>query len=258
MATLGVVLGAAESAKADADVETGCALVNRGEFRDALAAFGRAEASSDLSRDDLVRLLECRALARFATRNLDALEEDLVRLVSLDPGYALSDDFGPEVHQMIDRVRARGVAALAVTVDVERRDGRIRVAARLDGDEGDLVREVRVRARVGRGAWRTGRDEVEIVGGRDATIAYVASAIGPGAAELERVEGTAGPDGSTTPRRPRRQPDDADEPASSPVIWPWLVGAGAAVAVAIGVTVAVVVSSGASDRTQPSAPIVAW
>lgn len=255
MTALVIVCGATGFASADADVEVGCRLVNRGEFRDALAVLAEAEASTDLDREALVRLLECRALARFATRDLQSLEQDLVRLVSLDPGYALSDEFGPEVHASMARVRARGVSALAVSVAVERGDGRVRIEARVEGDEGDLVREVRVRARVGRGAWRTARDVIELPAGADATATYEAMAIGPGGAEIERTSGVSSPSGRTRAPGPSSPERRGVQPG--PVIWPWAL-AGALAAVAIGVTVAVVVSTSGSDRTQPSAPVVAW
>lgn len=258
MTAMAVVWGTTGLASADADVEGACDLVNRGEFREALSVLARAEAGSDLDRDALVRLIECRALARFATRDMTSLEQDIVRLVSLEPGHTLSDDFGPEVHAMLERVRARGVSALSVTVDVERGDGRVRVVARVDGDQGDLVRELRVRARVGRGPWRTARDEVEVTAGDDATVSYEAVAIGPGHAEIERTSGTAAREGGARPVGPRRRRHPTEErPTDGTAAWPWVL-AGVGAALVLGVTVAIVVTAGGNDSTQPSAPVVAW
>ncbi|MCC7537358.1 MAG: hypothetical protein IT379_14140 [Deltaproteobacteria bacterium] len=259
--TAAVVLGIVGShavAAAHDEVERGCTLVSRGEFAQALVALERAEASSTMERADVVRALECRALVRFASRDMEALAGDLRRIASLDPEHRLSEDFPPDVAATFAEL-ARGRSALAVRVTIERADGRARVAAVTTGDDDDLVRRVRVRARVGRARWSEGTDVVELAASPEDAVAYEVTAIGPGGATLARSSDVSRGRIArlATSRRARPEASAVRRArADGPTAWPWVLAVAAGV-VATGVVVGIVVAT-SEDGSQPSAPQIDW
>jgi len=264
-------------------VDAGRRHLDEADFRRALEAFSRAENASDLSRDDLLLLLESRALVYVATHDDEALDRELVRLATIDPDHRFRPDAPPELAERFGRARRRARERLSVRIDAERLpNGSVRLQPSVEHDEGSLLRHVHVFARGGRGTWTEAVDEPLLVERPRGAVRYHALAVGPGGAVIaelgsrESPRTLAGAEGAAdqAPAEPAgdRIPESG-EPATAPAYdqsvdattdddggggstWIW-VGAGALAVAAVIVTV-VLVSGGTSDVTQPGAPTVSF
>ncbi len=249
-------------------VDEGRAMAHEARFEEALAAFSRAESASDLTRDDVVALLEGRALVYFALGQNAELERTLAALASLAPDHAPDRAIPPDLVARIREAGARVEAPLSLGGGAERRGTSARVHVDVLRDPTGLVRDVRVFVSDGSGGFRTlgGRDE-EVVADPARTLEWYAEAVGPGGAVLTS-EGTrdapeslppdltparVAADGSAGDRAGRGAlgEDGAGEDDSGPGPWPFVI-AGAVLAAAIGVVIAILVVPGGD--TQPSAP----
>lgn len=252
-------------AQAPGDVDAGWARYREADFAGALEAFDAAEAGEGLSPASLARLLEGRALVRFAQGDQAAMEAALRRLANLDPQHALGDDAPPEVARAFLAARRDVGGPVRLEVEVWPEPAGARVRARVTGDATGLALGVRLRARVdGEEAWREGGEELLLprVDGPVRFIEVVATALGPGGAPLAR-EGTE--------ERPARfdlaagagagpivgaGPDDPLTGGMPPARRRRVIGGalGAAAAVLL-VALAIGLSRG-ETRTQPTAPVV--
>ena len=216
------------------------------DFAGAIEAFAQAEASNDLSREDLIALYTSRSLVRFAMQEIDAVEEDLTRLATLDPDLEVPPDMPPAMQEMFARVKERIRTAIAVEGRVERVRNGLRVRAEVTGDVMGIVRDVAVHGRAGGAAWEHGADGELFVQDPSVLLQWYVEAIGPGGAVVANHGAQDAPLVREPPRAVPARPslDDAvAEESDSGAGW-WIAG-GAVVAVAAIVTVVLVTSAGA-------------
>lgn len=238
---------------AAAQLDEGQRLLEEADFEGAIAALDRAEQQDGLTREEVVMILEARAIARRANGDDGGSRADLEALASLDPDHAFPPEAPPELEAEL-----RGLAAAPLTVDVEweEANGDATVHATVTGDVRRLVTTVVIWTRVGgRTPWRrsTGRSATIDAGGGRAE-AYV-EALGPGGA----VIATAGRrDAPLTPRR-EVEPTDSGPTAPSDRDDTWLhiglAAGGGALALVIIIAVAVSVSSQPAE-TRLDGPVI--
>jgi hypothetical protein len=256
------------------------------DFPGALDAFARAEAATDLTRDDLVRLYTRRAMVHHAMQHPEELEADVFRLANLDRALRLPRAVPPAVRRAYEQAVTRVTSLLRVDVEAEAMPGGTRLVARVSDDNAGLVQSLRVRARTAGGAWRrTDRATLELPAAAGATVEYVAEAIGPGGAVLAQAgtddaplrttlspalvtsavtpaAATTTADGATAATTtPGPAPVPPRDPAPRDVggapVWPWLVAGGAVLAAAV-VVVALFVVPGPQGDQPVSGPQVSF
>lgn len=237
------LLAPARIALAHPAIDRGVERYEAADFEGALAALAEAEASDDLDRTELLRLLAMRALVHFALERHEALSRDLTMLASLEPDFDLGPRAPPAVQRAFDRVRARVTTALSVRLRVEAAPEGARVIAATEGDRAGMTRRIDVRARRAGSAWRDGRDgSVTLAARPGSEVEAIAAAIGPGGARLARAGS------EVSPRRlvvPGGIATESEEPP-----WLWIgVGAGALVVGAVAVALAIGLGGGSEDET---------
>jgi len=246
---LATTVASSARAQGNEHVEEGWARYAEARFGDAIEAFDAAEASTGLDRESLVRALEGRALVRFAEEDLPRMQEALVRLASLAPEHALTDEAPPEVARAYLAARREAGDGVRVAATVEEVPGGARIDVDVGNDVSGLVLGVRIVARQDGGEWREVRartlqlrmpdmDEVE----------YFVEALGPGGA----VVATLG--GETDPRRQRLGADIAAAPSRTPLYVG--IGAGVAGLVLVVVLAVTLAGRGSSGGTQLGLPMV--
>ena len=253
-------------ASAHPAVQAGRAQLEQADFQGAIIALQQAEAESDLTRDDVLDLLEVRALAQLGLRDEAAVDRELVRIATLDPAHRFGRDAPPELAEAFARVLASAPGRLALQVDVAARDGHVELTGRVEGDAGALVRVTRVFGRTGTAApWRSSSNgSLRLIGPPGASAQYYAVAVGPGGASLASAGSAEEPLSTTVPRASSGAaggaglpPDEAGTSRGGGTPWAWIIGGGlAAVAVATVLTALAVSSSNSESGTQPSGPVV--
>jgi hypothetical protein len=253
------VIGAAGSVRADAPLEAAQARYEEADFEGALLLLEEAAASTTLSRQELVTLLELRAVLRLATGQRQEMQADMARLLSLDPEHAFARGAPPELVAAAAALRASGVGPVLVEARAEpTADG-----ARVDADATDehgVVRSVMVRTRRDGDGWSELRPPpVDLPLDPGARLAYFALALGPGGVVVARDGSEESPHelvdrrSGATPAPLAAQDDDST--------WTFVAIAGAAAVVAIAVVVTAVLvtdaaSSQSSDLTRPELPVL--
>lgn len=155
------------------------------QFEQALTAFGQAEGSRDLRRQDLARLYAYRAIVRFATGDRDGMEGDLARLLAVDPHAQLPASAPPPVRKEFARLASLGVTPPHLVAQSTDIGGGIEVRATVEGGPAGLVHHVWVFARPGPGAkWVRGEQRVSVFVPAGVTVDWYAQAVGPGGAVL--------------------------------------------------------------------------
>lgn len=259
-------IGAVPVAWAHPAIDQARARFDRADLRGALQQLGRAEEADDLTRADVIALLELRALIRFTLGDVDAMEQDLARLVVIAPDHPLGAEAPPDLAEALVRVRSRLAGPLAVEVRTEAAPGGVVVRARVVNDPGSLVRRVVVAARAEGGAWVEGEGEVTVPAAQGA-IEYAARAIGPGEAALvergtrespERVTRTVATTVETREEVLVSSGDDDDDGGIG--IWPFvLAGVGAAAVVVVVIVLVAGGGGGGGDgNTDVQYPEVIW
>jgi hypothetical protein len=250
-AALFVLLAFPSVGSAQSDLERARAAFDRADFEEAVAAYDAATRGDGLSRADVIALLEGRAIARHASRDVAGAEADLSALLSLDPERPLGEAAPPALQRAFGRLRGEVRGTLSVASEATAIPDGFAVNVRVTDDVASLVREVRVRWEH-QGAWRTevGR-EVRVPSG--AHLRYYVEAIGPGGAVIAS-DGSAGdPHTSGTPivvpNEPRAVISRGDDTGLHVGL---TIGIGVVLA-AVAVVLAVVLTMPA--RTQPSAPM---
>jgi len=265
LALAGHALVAPSTAAAHPLVDEGRRRFEQADFEGALDAFARAESATDLTRDDVIDLLEARALVHLGMGSPEAMRADLSRLVTIAPDHEWDARVAPDVRAAFLEIRGRSPGPLRLVAHAEAVAGGVSVRAEVVHDRASLVRRVQVSARRAGRAWTRVSDAPLVlpsVAGE--LVEYYAEAIGPGGAVLATA-GTSGAPlhaatraraseeqgamsaGATSPSTSAR---DSDGGGLSPWIW---IGIGAAV-VAAGVLVALLVTGaiGGDPDTQPS------
>jgi hypothetical protein len=253
------LLSFASTAAAQGGISEGIELLQRAEFESAVQAFDRAEeANEGLTREDLVELYIHRAGAQLALQQGARMRADLRKLATLEPNH----EFGPETRpEMVEAFEALGGGSpIALGTDVSEDPGGVRVSGEVSNDGEELVRRVRVRARVGDGDWQEGEDALVLPAAVGGTLEYVVEAVGPGGAVLAN-EGTitspathalggatgVGPD-------PEDPLDDDDDDDSNVGVIVGVIAGVAAVALIVAI-IAIAASSG-NDQTMPDPPMI--
>ncbi len=249
-------VGGACTAYAHPLVDHGFGLYESADFQGALHAFDAAEAASDLTRDDLLALLEGRALAQLALGDESAMEATLTQLASVDPNREMGRAIPPPMREAFTRLSESG-ERVVVVARVEAMPGGARVVTELAGDRGGLVREVRIGGRpLGSEDWTTGTgEELSVVASAGATLTYYAEAVGPGGAVISRAGSPESPLSTSISEVGEDGAILAADDGGSGLLVPILIGVGAAAVIAAVIIIAVAASSGGqSDDTQFSAP----
>lgn len=209
-------------------------------FTGALDALGRAEAQDDLTREELVVLLETRAIVHVATGDQDAMRADVRRLVAIAPEHDLGPHAHPDLARAIAAERARGHGALRLVPRTESAEAGLTIVVDVENDWASVVREVRIAGRPsGASEWQHAVDAPLLIASAGAaTIEYHAEAIGPGGVVLARTG---------TPDAPLR----AAAPGSGGVeAWPFVLAGVGALLVGGAIVTAVLVTSNAPATTQ--------
>jgi len=280
-AVLLLFTGPLSLARAHSDVDEGRRLAQEADFEGAAAAFDRAEASSSLTHEDLVFLLEGRALVHMALGQQPALERTLTALASVAPTHRMGRDLPPDLRAAFARALQASPGPLALETAASWRDDGLVLDARLLHDSGGLLRGVRVAWRADSGPWAVATAVPAVLGGPAArTVDYHVVAIGPGGAPLATRGSAREPLQETRPGAisdGARVPDPVvaaraatPVPTGSPVLapvadeepeddsatpWPWIIG-GAVVLAGIAVVVAILLIPGSDTRPSfPSFPL---
>lgn len=235
-------------------------LVEDGEFEQAASAYAEAMASASLTRDELVALLEARALLAHSERDEPALDRALSALASIAPTHRFDRTFPPELAARSVEVGRRMRGRLSVETQIVPSAVGVRLTTRVDHDPGELVRAVRVRVfDASSGQWEDASEgPLEAAPGRT-QLAYV-EAIGPGGVVLAR---RGSPDEPITIEGPRVDLPEAPpalppaRAASGPPDWVWvLVAVGVGLLVAGGIGAGIYYATNPTIDTQPRPPMI--
>lgn len=221
-----------------------------GEVEQALETVSRAEHTSDLSRENLLSLLELRILILRARGDDEQVSQELQRLASIAPDRAPADEFPPALRERLAGVRATLPGGLSVQARANATATGVEVTAEARNDVASVVREVRVYARAPDSAWSDGLDrlDVPVTSGR---VDYYAVAVGPGGAPVAEH-------GSAEEPRVFLFPELRANGSSGEAVSPWVwVGITAGAAAVVAAVVVVVVLATSSDNAQPTAPHLA-
>lgn len=245
-------------------------LIGEASFEDALEALAEVEGADHLTRDEVLRLLVLLSLVHHALGNEPELDSNLTALASIEPDHTFASNVPPTVQARFETLQSELEGPLDLEVEGRRIRGGFQIDARIQGDDGDLVEETQIYARLPGGEWvqTEGRTASIPVRGEGAVEYYVV-ALGPGGAVLltEGTEfeplliGTAG-DGNLS-GDPSGDPATTVPPVEDPEArerraWPWaLLGTGIA-AIIVGAVVAGVLVSRQNQGTQLDAPTVDW
>ena len=243
----------AASAAAHPLVDRGRASLEEADFAGALEALREAEAQGDLTREDLVLLLETRALVHRALGDEEPADDALRSLASIDPDHRFGPEVTPDVVQRFAQLRDAGPGPLTLDVEEAPSPGGISLTAEVRGDVADMVHAVTVRARAGEdGPWREGDGRLAIEAPPGARIEWYAVAYGTAGAPVAQR-------GSEDAPRRTRVPGTAVTPAPESSIDPVALGvglaAGIAALVAAAVIVGVVLTSEGQATTRVDGPM---
>gem|GEM_PF-3364315 len=177
-----LVLACPASAFAHDDLDAALRHYERAEFDRAVAAFDRAEASPQLTHDELEAVLRGRGLAHHAAGDVGAAEEDLASLLSITPSASLDDTTPPAVRRLFERLREEVVQLTVEGVVLPSSTG-YGVSVRVTGDVGSLQRGVRIHYQIDE-AQRTIESEHAEILSTASELRYWVEVIGPGGVVL--------------------------------------------------------------------------
>ncbi|MBX3270230.1 MAG: hypothetical protein KF729_08210 [Sandaracinaceae bacterium] len=231
-------------------VERATALVLDGDYERARELLDEAWGRDDLSRDDLVGLLEARALLAHGAGDGAGLDHALRALASFAPTHRFGARFPPDLAARSVAIGRTMGGSLRVSTSTLPSPAGVRLEARTEHDAASIVRRLRYRVfEPARGEWREVTPPVDAAAGRELLV--FVEAIGPGGA----VVATAG--SADAPLRVRGVgAEEAGAPAERAErdggVSPWvIVGIVAAALAVIGVVIAVSVYAVEN-------PIVTW
>jgi hypothetical protein len=262
-------------------VEEGRRLALEARFDEALEAFERAAASTDLGREDLVALLEGRAMVHHGQRDEEAFARAARGLASIAPDYTPSRRIPPRLARRL-RAAIEGVAPLSLEARGERSGEGVVVTSSVDNDAGDLVQRIVVAARVGDSTGFTDHEgeRVSLEASENQGVRFYVRAVGPGGALLATVGSAESPEvmpveelpppavlpregtqtqsavtaTSTAPAQPFEDEPPAGDDDGLP-IWPFIVG-GVVIAAAIAaIAIALVVPGDNTSVGIPDHPL---
>lgn len=165
-------------------VDEGIEAANDARFDDALRAFDRAFSATDLTREELVRMLVQRAIVHAAVRATADLDADLRALVMLDPAFALPQIAPPNVRRRFEAVRMEPRATPAMDVTVGFTATGTTFAVRVTGIDASLISRIRVFARAPRGVFVSAEGPSAELAVGSQTVEWYAEVLGPGGVRL--------------------------------------------------------------------------
>lgn len=246
-------------AKAHPDVDAAIAAYQSAEFEAALAAFERAERRTDLTREDLLQLLENRTLVSSAMQNQAAVEADLVRLAILDPEHQFSRQVPPDIRALFAELRADAPPMPRLEITATPREDGVTVEAHARGDTARLVRQVRLHGRrAGTEDWIEATGEpLELAAARGDELEVWGELLGPGGVVLASEHSADAPRlvAMPTPVDEAAVTDDGDDGGGGSVLlWAGIAGAAAVVLLTVGIAVGVSKGGGTSQQTRVTLP----
>ncbi|MFK7986974.1 MAG: hypothetical protein AB8I08_13195 [Sandaracinaceae bacterium] len=246
---------AQSSDDAPPSVAAGVQAYEAGDFERAATLFDAAEETGDLSRAEVVRILEHRAQIAQALNDEVALDRALLQLVTLAPD-ALSRA-APALVRLRDAALERtGGATIEVQLEHERLgDGTVRVRPRVRGDAGALVTAMRLRARVAGQPWPEPSPDAVTLQDDPEHVEATAEALGPGGAVLASI-GTL--DDPVPLVRRHAAPPEALETSDDTALHVGLVIGGAALVVAAVVVALVLAMAPPQPDSELGSPMVMW
>ena len=170
-------------ARAHPEVERARQLVLDGEYDAARPALEAALARDDLDLEDLVELLEARALLFHGLSDQEALDRTLRSLASFAPTHRFGPRFPPDLAaRSVEIGREMHGRLRVVTRRVPSAVG-LRLEANVENDSASVVRELRYRVFDSvTGQWQPAIAPIEASAGRELLV--IVEAIGPGGAVL--------------------------------------------------------------------------
>lgn len=213
------------------------------EFRRAIELLERVERDAAFDRDTYVRLLELRALSHRALAEDEATGRTLRVLASVEPAYRFGPEAPPDLVEDFEAIRAALPGPIAFDARATPSPAGATVEARVVRDPENVLRALRVHARVDGGAWQSGNESLQVAAAPGARIEWYAEAVGPGGALLSTIGSAGAPRTLTLPAAAAPARDDG---AGGAVPWTWIAVGGGALVIA-GVVVAVVLASGGGD-----------
>jgi hypothetical protein len=220
------------------------------EFDAALRLLAEAEAGSELTREDALRLLELRALVHLALNEDEAAVETLRVLAVLSPEHALPPQTSPDLVAALKRARESAPAAPRLVVERALLPDGVRVSAAVEDDQLGVARSLRLWTRIAGQPWRsTLATETLVAAAPGQRVEYRADALGIGGAPVLSSE----PGSLLVPAGRERVAAEGVGGTS-----PWLYAGVLGGALAVGGAVAMIVLLGQSDgsSTQLSPPMV--
>jgi len=265
-----LVLGARPgTAYANDELDRGLSALEEARFEDASAAFSAA-LEGQLSRAELLALVEGRALLHFALHAADDLDSDLRWLAALDPGHVFDPSRPPDLARLFASVQQQhpdgvGIEATALPVG-----GELRIHAAVEHPVEDMSLVRRTCARQPGAAWRCVNDgDLDLPSSGD--VNYYAELIGPGGAVVASAGSAVEPlhfEAAAPSASPGSTTSSASSEASAPILTPsspeapprghgLVIGlsVGGAV-VAIATAVALVLVLRGDDAIHVRAPVV--
>ncbi len=227
------------------------------EFEAAIVAYDRladgdALTGPRLSLQELLTLLQERAIAHHALAHRRRAERDLRALLSLDPAAVLGDSAPPRLRRRLDALRTSHPRPLSLTATALPSTERWAVSVDVSGDAGRLLRRIVVR--VDRG---TEYAAFEAEGGHvslppSSSLRFFVEAYGPAGVVIARY-GSASDAIVVDGLNAERDSPPFDPPSESRrALWIGLVLGGIAlIALVIGIAVGV----SAEDQTRPLPPV---
>ena len=138
-------------------VERGKQAYNEARFEDSLSAFEEAEGGNDLALDDLVQLLESKALVLSALERSSEAEECIKDLAALKPDHTLTASVPPELAEVFAQT-ATGVAGSTKVEMSLSTDGNTVTAKAVVIQNARIIRKLVVYQRADDGAWEQAED----------------------------------------------------------------------------------------------------
>lgn len=238
-------------------VQEGHAFYEQAQFAQALEAFEKAAAADGLSKQDVIKLLEGRALVNFAMGQKRATERSLAQLASVAPEHRFDATVPPEVVVGFTNALKRSQGTIRIGIKRESIFGGELLQAQLWRDVGALVRKIRIVARSSSGKWSEGDGVLRIQAPRFAEVEYYAVAVGPGGAPIAELASPNKPEMFSVgvadiipPASLRPQPVDN---CVHPLVW---MGIGAAVGALIVGAVWLIVNETSDDGASSPAALL--
>ena len=129
-------------------------MVREADFEAALRALEETAESDELTRADLVRLFELRAMVHHALGNESEIDADLTRLATLEPGHSFGVTVPPALQSRFDRLREDLDEPFGVHVEAREIRGGFQIEVEVEGDEAELVDGINIFTRLpGGGDW---------------------------------------------------------------------------------------------------------